>query len=113
MSFSHAKKGMVGWITLERPKAMNALNRETVDGVYGVLAAWQNDPDVRTVVLTGTGPAFCAGADLKQSGAVAAPGEMDFLDAIVRMFDTLRAYPKPTIAAVNGLTLAGGLESVM
>src|SRR5262245_21749737 len=113
MSFSQAKKGMVGWITLERPKAMNALNRETVDGMYATLAAWQNDPEVRTVVITGTGPAFCAGADLKQVGAPAAPGEMDFLDSIVVMFDTLRAYPKPTIAAVNGLALAGGLETVM
>jgi enoyl-CoA hydratase/carnithine racemase len=113
MSFSHAKKGMVGWITLERPKAMNALSRDMVDGMTAVLASWQNDPDVRAVVITGTGPAFCAGADLKQADAPAAAGEKDFLDAIVELFDTLRAFPKPTIAAVNGLALAGGLETVL
>jgi enoyl-CoA hydratase/carnithine racemase len=103
----------VGWVTLARPKAMNALNRDMVDGMTETLRAWQQDPAVRVVVMTGTGPAFCAGADLKQAGAPAAPGEMDFLDAIVVFFETLRAFPKPVIAAVNGLALAGGLEIVL
>jgi len=113
MSFSQARKGMVGWITLERPKAMNALSREMIEGMTGVLRAWQDDPEVRVVVITGTGPAFCAGADLKTASAGVAPGEKDFLDLIVVFFDTLRAFPKPTIAAVNGLTLAGGMEAVL
>lgn len=113
MSFSQAKMSMVGWITLERPKAMNALSREMIEGMTATLRAWMDDPEVRAVVITGTGPAFCAGADLKTAGAPAAPGEKDFLDHIVTFFDTLRAFPKPTIAAVNGLTLAGGLEAVL
>ncbi|MCY1530229.1 2,3-dehydroadipyl-CoA hydratase [compost metagenome] len=77
------------------------------------LEAWRNDPAARVVVVTGTGRAFCAGADLKQAGAAVGPGEMDFLDTIVVFFDTLRAFPKPVIAAVNGLALAGGLETVL
>ena len=113
MSYSQSKKGAVGWITLERPKAMNALSRDMIEGMTATLQAWRDDAEVRAVVLTGTGPAFCAGADLKTASAVVAPGEKDFLDCIVTFFDTLRAFPKPTIAAVNGLTLAGGLEAVL
>jgi enoyl-CoA hydratase/carnithine racemase len=92
---------------------MNALARDMVDSMTAQLVAWESDPQVRVIVLTGTGRAFSAGADLKQAGAPAEPGEMDFLDAIVRCFDTLRSYPRPVIAAVNGLALAGGLEAVM
>jgi enoyl-CoA hydratase/carnithine racemase len=113
LNVSNVVKGPVGWMTLTRPKAMNALTREMVESMTGQLLAWEDAPDVRAVVLTGTGTAFCAGADLKQVGAPVGPGEMDFLDVIVAFFDKLRAYPKPTIAAVNGLALAGGLETVM
>ena len=113
MSFSHSRHGAVGWITLERPKAMNALNREMIEGITATLRTWRDDPQVRVVVVTGSGPAFCAGADLKTAGAPAAPGERDFLDQIVVCFDTLRGFPKPTIAAVNGLALAGGMEVVL
>jgi enoyl-CoA hydratase/carnithine racemase len=113
MSVSFEVKGSVGWITLERPEAMNALERSMVDRMTAKLVEWKGDAQVRAVVVTGTGRAFCAGADLKQVSAPAAPGEMDFLDAIVVFFDTLRAFPRPVIAAVNGLALAGGLETVM
>ena len=113
MSYSQSRRGAVGWITLERPKAMNALSRDMIEGMTATLQAWRDDAEVRAVVLTGTGPAFCAGADLKTASAVVAPGEKDFLDCIVTFFDTLRAFPKPTIAAVNGMTLAGGLEAVL
>jgi enoyl-CoA hydratase/carnithine racemase len=113
VSVESGLKGSVAWLTLARPKAMNALNREMVDGMTETLRGWQGDPAVRVVVLTATGPAFCAGADLKQASAPAAPGEKDFLDAIVVFFETLRAFPKPVIAAVNGLALAGGLEIVL
>ncbi|MCY1298015.1 2,3-dehydroadipyl-CoA hydratase [compost metagenome] len=113
MSVSCALNGPVGWITLERPTAMNALDLEMVRAMTAQLEAWRNDPAARVVVVTGTGRAFCAGADLKQAGAAVGPGEMDFLDTIVVFFDTLRAFPKPVIAAVNGLALAGGLETVL
>ncbi|KJK21347.1 enoyl-CoA hydratase [Burkholderiaceae bacterium 16] len=113
MSFSQAVVGSVGWLTLNRPDKLNSLTREMVEGMTAQLQAWRDDPAVRVAVLTGTGRAFCAGADLKQGAAPPAPGEKDSLDIIVAFFDTLRAFPKPVIAAVNGLALAGGLEVVL
>jgi len=114
MSYSHALAGAVGWLTMDRPAAMNSLNGEMIAGLTERLNAWRDDPAVRVVVITGNGRAFCAGADLKEAAADAAePGQKDFLDRIVDFFNTLRAFPKPVIAAVNGLALAGGLEVVL
>src|SRR5262245_61354913 len=94
-------KGAAGWITLDRPTAMNALNGELVKAVTTALDTWQGEPQVRVVVLTGSGSAFCAGADLKEAAAPSRPGERDLLDQLVSFFDTLRAFRKPVIAAVN------------
>ena len=113
MSVAQAVVGSVGWLTLNRPDKLNSLTREMVEGMTVQLKAWRDDPAIRVVVVTGTGRAFCAGADLKQGAAPPAPGEPDSLDIIVAFFDTLRGFPKPVIAAVNGLALAGGLEVVL
>lgn len=113
MSVSQALVGSVGWLTLNRPDKLNSLTRAMVEGMTIQLKAWRDDAAVRVVVVTGTGRAFCAGADLKQGAAAPLAGEKDSLDIIVEFFDTLRSFPKPVIAAVNGLALAGGLEVVL
>src|SRR5215510_7840722 len=113
MTIAHKLDGALGWITLDRPEVMNSLDRESVVQLSQLLGAWRDNPDVRVLVVTGRGKAFCAGADLKQAGGTPEPGQKDLLDEIIILFDRLRSFPKPVIAAVNGLAYAGGLETVM
>lgn len=113
MPINTSQTGAVGWIVLDRPDALNSLDRESVIGFTQQLVDWRDDDTVRVIAVTGNGRAFCAGADLKQAGKVPEPGQKDLLDLIVILFDMLRAYPKPVLAAVNGLAYAGGLEIVL
>jgi enoyl-CoA hydratase/carnithine racemase len=107
-------RGDAAWIVLNRPREMNAITSTMLDEIAAALATAENDDAVRAVVVTGSGDkAFCAGADLKQVLAPRAPGEPDFLDRSAATFGRLRDLHKPVIAAVNGLTLAGGLELVL
>jgi crotonobetainyl-CoA hydratase len=99
-------------LTLNRPEAMNSVNQAVASGVAAALERAKDDPDVWCFIITGTGRAFCAGADLK---AVArgedtyVPGHKDWGWAgYVSHF-----IPKPTIAAVNGFALGGGTEMTL
>lgn len=103
----------VAWITLDRPAALNAFDRTMLDEIDSVLEALRDDDAVRVVVVTGRGRAFCAGADL---GCVASEANdpdgsaRPFLEVVQATFGRLREFPKPVIAALNGITMAGGLE---
>lgn len=103
-------------LTLNRPAAMNALNPAIVQAMSDALSEASSRGDVRAVVITGGGRAFCAGADLK---FVQAEGSDDdtattrFLDDLQTLLDRIEAFQAPVIASVNGLALAGGLELVL
>jgi enoyl-CoA hydratase len=105
--------GAVAWLCLNRPGAMNSLNRDLAVGLSAAFATACADAAVKAVVLTGAGRAFCTGADLKalQAEVQSARVEMpDLLDSIVAAFNSVRGCEKPVIAALNGATFAGGLE---
>jgi len=98
------------WITLDSPANRNALSAPLVSELGTHLRAAIADDGVRTIILTGAGPAFCAGADLKNRGDAVAPGggPNPFVEILRLMWDG----PKPVIAAVNGHAFGGGVGLV-
>jgi enoyl-CoA hydratase len=101
----------VGLVRLNRPQALNALNATLMGELMDALAAFDADPQIGAIVITGSEKAFAAGADIKEmSGASAV--EMLLRDSIAK-FDRIRQIKKPVIAAVSGWCLGGGNELAM
>lgn len=96
----------VGWITLNRPEALNAWTVELGNDIRGALDAAAVDPDVRAIVLTGAGRAFSSGADLKSGGVFDERGKPDVRTPLREVYNPLihrvRTVAKPVVAAVNG-----------
>ena len=106
-------EGAVATLTLNRPRAMNALDRATKEGLLAGLAQVAEDDDVRAVVLTGSGRAFSAGQDLREHAEGLAAEDLDRLwstvpEHYIPIAEALHAMPKPVVAGVNGIAAGAG-----
>ncbi len=110
------RRGPSAWITLNRPKKLNAMTDALVDQLEAALDRAEADDEVRIVVLRGAGRAFCAGYDLEQEAHEGEPSITEWHELLSRdvaVTMKLWALSKPTIAAVHGWCLAGGMEVAM
>jgi len=107
-------RGKAGFVTLNRPKALNALTHDKVKALASQLEIWAQDPDIRHVVIRGAGgKAFCAGGDIRSIYDARLSGEVEGLKTFFRDEYTLnayiKAYPKPYIALIDGIVMGGGV----
>ncbi len=104
--------GKVGVVTLNRPKQLNALSNELMDELGAALKAFDADPAIGAMIVTGSEKAFAAGADI---GKMASYSFADVYkqDFITRNWEAIRSVRKPVIAAVSGFALGGGCELAM
>src|SRR3989441_8789809 len=107
----YEKKDGVAWITFNRPKVLNALNRKTMEELRAVLLDARDDEAVRVLILTGAGEkAFVAGADINElarNNPVEGKEASIFGQGVLRLLETMG---KPSICAINGFALGGGCE---
>jgi enoyl-CoA hydratase/carnithine racemase len=106
------RDGSVAWLTIDRPAKRNAMTAAMWAALPALLAGLADDPDVRTLVVTGAGPSFCAGADISDllSGEDPADPMAELRRDNLAAQAALRNFPKPTIAMVRGHCIGGGVE---
>jgi enoyl-CoA hydratase len=106
------RRGAVGIVTLNRPRALNALNSALIAELGAALDDFEADPEIGAIVLTGSDRAFAAGADVKEMADKTYP-ETYLEDFITRGWERVAQCRKPLIAAVAGYALGGGCELAM
>jgi enoyl-CoA hydratase/carnithine racemase len=113
-SVRYESRGRVAYLTIDRPQAMNALNREVSQGLTDAVHDFEQDDDLLVLILSGEGGrAFSAGADLKEAAQRAAGGGAKGMvprQGALGAYDALENCWKPVIAAIDGYCLAGGFE---
>ena len=110
-TFEYSLQDGIGLVRLNRPNKLNAIDAVMAREFGELVAAVRADRNVRVLVFTGNGRAFCAGADIANLNSVSSSGEfMSFIETLQVTFNLLEDLDRPTIAAVNGLALGGGCE---
>ncbi len=107
------KVGQIGRITLNRPKALNALNQDMVEAMTAALLDWRGDDHVKAVVVDGEGEkGFCAGGDIRmlaESGKAGDGQAWKFWRDEYQLNTLIQEYPKPYVALIDGITMGGGV----
>jgi len=108
------KRHAIGYVTINRPAKLNALNGAVMKELYECFQSVQQDEEVRAVILTGTGDrAFAAGADINELAALTPVEGKEFSQRGQKVFDLIENLGKPVIAAIRGFALGGGCELAM
>ena len=113
MSVTYEIRGNIAVITINRPEALNALNRDVLGELEKVVEQAEKEQDVYVLIITGAGRAFVAGADIAQMKDLTPDEARAFGEYGNRVFSKIESLGKPVIAAVNGFALGGGCELSM
>ncbi|XP_067994012.1 3-hydroxyisobutyryl-CoA hydrolase, mitochondrial isoform X4 [Melanerpes formicivorus] len=107
------KKGCAGVITLNRPKALNAINISMIRQIYPQIKTWEQDPETCLIIIKGTGEkAFCAGGDvraIRDAGKVGDRLAQDFFKEEYALNNAVGTCKKPYVALIDGITMGGGV----
>lgn len=106
-------KDRIAVITMNRPKAMNALNSATLSDLNKALDEIESNAEIKGVIITGTGKAFVAGADISQMAEYNTEQASTYTRSAQKVFNRMEEIEKPFLAAVNGYALGGGCEIAM
>src|SRR5262249_8677126 len=109
----YEKKNGIAYVTVNRPKVLNALNRQTWEDLRTAFEDARDDVTIRGVILTGAGKAFMAGADITELAHVSAIDAEPSSSYGQDVLDVVENLGKPVVAAINGFALGGGCETAM
>ncbi len=107
------RDGEILWARLNRPEALNAINEDVVAGLEKLIEIVREEKEIRAVILTGTGKAFCAGADIKMFLRSDTFSAREIIERLGKALEGFEDLDVPVIAAVNGFALGGGCEMAM
>ena len=107
------RENRVAWIVLSRPERLNAISPEMIDEISRVIGELESDEGVRVIVITGSGRAFSAGADVTAFTSANPVNAYIYSRRFQEALNKIEMMPKPVIAAINGYALGGGLELAM
>jgi enoyl-CoA hydratase len=103
-------RNQTAWVTLNRPRVLNALTLEMLASLERAFEAASEDPNVRAAVVTGAGRGFCSGADIHVMQGASLESFRAFLLPFTELCSRIRDFRKPTVAAINGVVVGGGFE---
>jgi enoyl-CoA hydratase/carnithine racemase len=107
------RRGPVVWVTLNRPKVLNAYDTQMRDDLFAAFSTAREDPSIRALVVHGAGRAFCSGGDIREFGSAPSPVAAREIRLRRDVWALLRSLEQPTIAAIHGHAAGSGLEMAL